>query len=108
MATLSVQTATSAGLNPTANAVSASDEFANDGKTLARVANGSGGSLTVTIVTPNTVDGGLAIADRTVTVPDGESRVIGPFPKSSYNDSSGNVTLQFSATTSVTVELFNT
>ena len=68
------------------------------------VTNGSGGSLTVTIVTPGTSDG-LAVADRTVTIPNGEERVIGPFLRAIYNaTATGKVTVQFSATTSVTCQ----
>ena len=106
MATYTVQTVTRSGITPTKNAVASSDNFVNDGRTVLHVTNGSGGSLTVTIVTPNTSDG-LAVADRTVTIPNGEERVIGPFPRSVYNDSDGNVTVQFSATTSVTCQVLS-
>lgn len=101
MGTYTVQSVTRDGVTPTENAVAASDQFANDGHTILWVDNGSGGELTVTIVTPNTVDG-EAIADKTVTVADGFKSAIGPFPRSIYNDSDGNVTVQFSSTTSVT------
>ena len=107
MATLTVQTVTRAGIAPTNNAVSASDKFLNNGRTLVHVVNGGGTSLTVTIVTPAQVDG-LAVADRTVTIAAGQSRFIGPFPKNVYNDNDGYTTLEFSATTSVTCAVINT
>ena len=104
MATYTVQTVTRSGITPTKNAVSASDDFVNDGLTVLHVTNGSGGSLTVTIVTPGTSDG-LAVADRTVTIPNGEERVIGPFLRAIYSaTATGKVTVQFSATTSVTCQ----
>lgn len=106
MATYTVQTVTRSGITPTKNAVASSDNFVNDGRTVLHVTNGSGGSLTVTIVTPNTSDG-LAVADRTVTIPNGEERVIGPFPRTVYNDGDGKVTVQFSATTSVTCQVLS-
>jgi len=101
MAAYTVQRVLRAGVTPTENAVSASDTFQNSGKTILLVENGSGGELTVTVVTPSTVDG-LAVSDRTVTVANGAKKVIGPFPVNVYNDSDNNVTVNFSATSSVT------
>lgn len=105
MATLLVQTVDRTGIVPTLNAVSASDKFANPtGRASIRVVNGSGGTLTVTIVSQST-DDGLAVADRTVSVTNGQVKWCGPFPTATYNDANGDVTLQFSATTSVTCEI---
>lgn len=101
MAAYTVQTATRNGVEPTENAVAASDTFVNDGRTILVVDNGSGSELTVTITTPGTVDG-LAIADKTVTVAIGDKAVIGPFPPAIYNNSDGVVTVAFNETTSVT------
>lgn len=103
MATYTVQTANRAGVQLTKNAVASSDEFANDGRTAILVTNGSGGILIVTIVTTSTVDG-LAVADRAVSIPDGEERIIGPFPAGTYG---AIVTLQYDGTTSVTCQVFN-
>lgn len=94
----------SANVTPTMNAASASDDFFNDGKTIAWVVNGGVGSITVTIPSYKTV-AGLTVPDRTVTVPSGATRVIGPFDKDVHNNSDGKVTLQFSGTTSVTFAL---
>ncbi|MCA9940552.1 MAG: hypothetical protein KC418_18065 [Anaerolineales bacterium] len=66
------------------------------------VANGGGSPITVTIQTPGTVDG-LAVADRTVTIPAGSNRWIGPFPKEQYRQSDGSIYVDFSGVTSVTV-----
>lgn len=101
MGTYTAQTVTRTGVAPTANAVAASDTFANDGRTILIVENGSGGELTVTLVTQGTVDG-AAIADKTVTVANGATKAIGPFPPTVYNDSDGDVTVQYNATSSVT------
>jgi hypothetical protein len=50
----------------------------------------------VTIDTPNTVDG-HAVAQQTVTVPATTGDVFaGPFPKSVYNDSQGDLTFTLS------------
>lgn len=75
-------TARDATCNPTTYTAAAADGHAFDnssGKVILAVKNGSGGSLTVTIGVAATVDG-LAIADRTVTIADGDEDWIGPFP----------------------------
>lgn len=74
---------------------------ANDGKTFVYVNNGGGAPITVTVLTPGTVDG-LAIADRAVTVANATNRLIGPFPKDIYNQADGTVHVNFSGVTTVT------
>lgn len=103
MATLTVQAISRAGLEPTLQAAaSGGDQFANTGREFVRIDNGGGSAVTVTVTTPQTVDG-LAVADRTVSVPAGETRLVGPFPTANYNDASGRVQLAYSGVTSVTV-----
>lgn len=66
------------------------------------VNNGSGSSINVTLVTPETVEGALAVADRVVAVAAGAIREI-PVP-SRYNDpSTGLTSITYSAVTTVTV-----
>lgn len=64
------------------------------------VKNGSGGSVTVTLPTPGTVEG-LAIADRTVSVGAGAEKLIKV--SNNYIQSDGSVYFDYSAVTSVTV-----
>lgn len=66
------------------------------------VKNDDASAITVTLVTQGTVDS-QAVADRTVTVAAGAIKLIGPFPTATYNDSSGNVQVTYSAVTSITV-----
>jgi hypothetical protein len=61
------------------------NQFQNDGRMFLHVINATGDAGTVTIDTPNTVDG-LAIANRDVVVTSAEERMIGPFPPNIYND----------------------
>lgn len=68
--------------------------FPNDGKTILHVANASGSTLTLTIETPNTVDG-MAISDKTATLATAKSSVFGPYPPGIYNDENGNVHATF-------------
>lgn len=75
--------------------------FANDGNTRLIILNSSS-SNTVTIATPNTVDG-LAISDRTYTVASSANGVAGPFPTAIYNNASGQVSFTVSQNAEVFV-----
>lgn len=76
------------------------DEFANTGKELLLVTNGAGSPVTLTVSTSQTVDG-LAVADKAIPIPAGETHVLGPWNKSLYNDVDGNVQLAWSSHTDV-------
>jgi hypothetical protein len=91
------------GLEETLAAVDGTNgnSFQNDGRMILHVANGAVAPITVTIDTPNTVDG-LAVAQLPVVVTNGEERYIGPFPPNIYNDSSGNVNVTYSSGATVT------
>jgi hypothetical protein len=93
------------GAQPTAAALT--QTFANAGKTLVLVENGSGAPITATFVTAGVEedDGGdLAIEDRVVTVAAGETKIVGPFKPSIFNDpATDKITLTISAITDVTL-----
>ena len=100
MAVLTVQEISRSGLTPSYDSAAAGgDEVANDEITFLHVKNGSGGSIDVTIQTPGTIDG-LAITDRTVAVPAGEERMMGPFPAAYYGSS---LAISYSGVTSLTI-----
>ena len=100
---LTVQDIVRAGLSPSYTAAIADGHsFANNGRVFAHIKNGDAAEKTITIQTPGTVDG-LAVADRTVTIPASEERMIGPFAPAQYNQGNGTVYLDYSAVTSVTV-----
>lgn len=103
--TLTVYDAARAGLDLTGNKTTIVTDndyyFHNNGKTLLHVANATGSTVTVTIVTPNTVDG-LAITDRTATLATAKQGVFGPFPPGIYNDSDALVHVTFDQTVDVT------
>lgn len=65
--------------------------------------NGSGAPITITLVTPGTVDG-LAIADRAVIVPAGERWKI-PVPRL-FAKADGQCDLTYSGVTTLTVGCF--
>jgi hypothetical protein len=104
MAAITQTEITRAGINPEGvdQAAAVADYFANSGKQMLYAKNGDASSKTITIATQQTVDG-LAVEDLTVTIPAGETRLIGPFPPSVYNDGDGRVQLSYSAVTSVMV-----
>jgi hypothetical protein len=98
MATLTVETIVSAGteLIAAANAAAGGgDDFTNDGRTALFVYNTDSSSVTMTIVTSQTIDG-LAIADKTVVVAQNEYFIIPPLPTSLYGTT---VSLTYSGVT---------
>lgn len=105
MAELTVQQATIAGAQEATLVAAAAggDTFDNDGKTLLRVANGGGSPITVTITGQKTLPIGTS-ATKTVSVTNGQTFVIGPFPVGVYNtDGANEVQVGYSDVTSVTV-----
>lgn len=102
MALIATQQMTAAGAAITYSAVSASDTGdISNGRTFLYVKNGGASSDTVTITTPGTVGPGLAIADLTVAVPNGQDRMIGPLDPALFG-TLGIATVGHSYTTSVT------
>lgn len=107
MAALTVTPITRAGIPGTlVAAAGGGDTFANTGKEFLEVVNGGGAPITVTIAVPYTVDG-ITLPGKTVSVTNGQRRLIGPFPSNIYNDPTlQTVGITYSAVTSVTVGVF--
>lgn len=86
------------------------NKFLNDGKTILRVKNGSGGDIVATIDTPGSIDG-QAINNLAVTIKATGNGTgldfldIGPFT-SYFNQSDGYVWVVFDGVTSLTVGAF--
>jgi hypothetical protein len=70
------------------------------------VANGSGGSITVTFAAQNSCSLDQ-LHDIAVAVPAGEERMIGPFEKYIYNDNNDEVNMTYSAFADLTVGAIN-
>ena len=104
MALLAIQDA-SGFLGATITPVSAAgggDTMVGGSARFLYVNNGGGSPITVTLATPETVEGALAVADRAITVTNATFRII-PVP-SRYNDpSTGLTSITYSGVTSVTV-----
>lgn len=92
-------------LSTTAGDATDHHSFTNaSGDVFIYVNNGSGGSLTVTALTPQTVtSASLTVEDREYTVANGAVKFIGPFPTATFNQSDGKVYFNLSADTSVTL-----
>lgn len=99
--TLTVQKITKTGLAPSYSAANADGHYvANNGRVFLHCKNTNAAARNVTIVTPNQVDG-LAISDRTVTVPALTGDVmIGPFSPEIYGSM---MTVTFDAVTDLTI-----
>lgn len=107
MALLSTQTISRAGVTPAYTAVAASDTFLPDADTFIHVKNAGGSSDTVAVQVLAGDPPGLTIADVSVSVPNGQERMIGPFSPQYFADpSTGLATVTHSFQTSVTAGVF--
>ena len=81
--------------------------FANDGRTVAIIKNGSAGPITATFASVPDPYG--RISDVVATVPAAGEYVVGPFPETLFNQGAGvntnSVTVAFSSATTVTMAL---
>jgi hypothetical protein len=106
---LAVVPTTRAGVADVSTASTPADsgglKWQNTGFEFLAVANQGVSAVTVTIDTPPLVDKILAITHRTVTVPAGECRLIGPLQPGIYNDTAGMARVTFSVTSSVYVKV---
>lgn len=109
MADITAQSISTSGLTPTYSAVNSTDTLTgvSDGQRhFLHVKNGSGGSINVTLTAVKTSAnvpgvGPVTISDIVVAVPDGSEEMIGPIT-AAYIDSSGEVAIAYSGTSSVT------
>ncbi len=106
MATLTVQVAAEGG-GKTFAAVSSSDVFANDGRTILVIHNANAAPTTVTATAQSTSTtksqyGTVTKADAVQVVEGTSVDIMGPFPTGAFNNSSGQVVIGYSATATVT------
>lgn len=83
-------------------ATSGGDDCQTGNGVFLAVKNADASSKTVTLATPQTVDGDLAVADRAVTVAAGKTELI-PVTDRYRDPSTGRAAVTYSAVTSVTV-----
>lgn len=104
MATLTTQNITTTGTVVSyAAATGGGDAMVADSTSFLHAKNGSGGPITVTLVTPATVDNTLAVGDRAVVIAAGTDQMIA-VPDSLYRDpTTGLASITYSGVTSLTV-----
>lgn len=106
MAALSAQRVATSGTAPTYSSASAGGDTAPVGGGLKlHVSNGSGSAVTVSLVTPGTIDG-LAIGDAALVVPAGGHGFI-PLTFVYRDPVTGRANITYSAVTSVNVAVLS-
>ena len=107
MALLTTQNISRAGVTPSYSSVAASDTFVPDAQTFIHVKNAGGSPDTCAIQVLQGDPPGLTISDVSVSVTNGQERMIGPLPANFFADpSTGLGTVTHSFTTSVTSGIF--
>lgn len=89
---------------PAATAADATNDHQlafNDGRVFVEVVSTDAAAQSVTIITPGTVGSGLAVADKTVAVPAGATRYVGPLAPQVYNQPDGTVQIDPSISTTL-------
>ena len=108
MALLTVQNIARSAITPTYAAVSASDTFTPGQYTFVHIKNAGGSPDTVTVIVAQGDPPGLTITDVSISVTNGQERMIGPFPPFFFADPvTGLATITNSFTTSVTIAVLN-
>lgn len=90
------------GALPTASSLS--DTFANNGKQYLLVRNADSGAHVLTFDTPLQIDG-LTVQNPTVSIGAGETKLIGPFKPTTFNDGNQLVTVTTDVITQQTVQV---
>lgn len=108
MATITIQTYSEAGIDPTYTAAAGGgDQFANTGKEIILIKNADATSKTVTITAQTTSGtsplGAVTKSDASIAVAAGSTAIIGPFPKPAFNDSNNFAQITYSAVTSLSI-----
>ncbi len=108
MAALTTQTITRTGITPAYGAVAASDTFTPGDDVFLHVKNGGASSDTVAVQVLAGDPVGLTITDVSIAVPNGEERIIGPFPAYFFaSPSTGVGTITHTYTTTVTIAVLS-
>jgi hypothetical protein len=80
----------------------------NDGKTIVEIVSSDAGDQTVDFQLPGTLVDGQAVIPKTVSVPAGETRYAGPFPKGFYNQPGGQLYIDPSVSTTLKFRAYTT
>lgn len=104
MAELTVQKVVLEGITPTYVAAAAGgDEFVNSGRVFIHVKNANGASARQVTVDSQTPCSQGYDHNAVVSVPLSDEKMIGPFPKDRFNDTSGKVQITYDNEADVTI-----
>lgn len=107
MALLSTQTIVRTGITPSYAAVAATDTYTPDAQVFIHVKNAGGSPDTCVQQVLAGDPPGLTVSDNSVSVTNGQERMIGPLPAYFFADpTTGLGTITNSFTTSVTIGVF--
>lgn len=106
MALLTVTDLTRAGINPALVAANAGgDTFPCSGNVFLFITNAGGASRTVSVAYANTVDG-QTVPAKQIVVPNGTTRIAGPFPANLFRGANDVAAVTYDAVTSLTIGAF--
>lgn len=69
------------------------------------IKNGGGAPITVTFKTNHTV-AGITLDPKTATITNAQDGLFSPFPKTPFNQADGDIHIDFSAVTTVTIKAY--
>lgn len=101
---VAVQTPTRAGLTPTFTAADGTNgnSVANNGRTILRIKNGSGSSVTATVSYAGFIDGVAITGGKAITIPATTGDVTTAVWTTDYTQADGTIWIDWSAATTVT------
>lgn len=106
MANLTVQKFNRDGITPSFTAADvAGDSFFNNGDVAFHIKNGDVAAVTVTVNSVAKCSHGFD-HDLDISIDAGEEKILGPFSANRFNDTERNVSVSYSAVTSVTVAAY--
>ena len=79
------------------------DTFVPNARGILIVKNGSGASITATVVVPGSDERGVLIPDVSWVIAAGAEAMMGPFPQAVADPVTGLITITYTAVTTVTV-----
>lgn len=104
MADLTVVRTLETGVEATLAAASAGGDLcANTRRTLLKIVNGGGASITVTVSAQQVSCGEIAAHHKTIVVAAGKTIYAGPFDRAIYNNADGKLVITYSGVTSLTI-----
>lgn len=100
------QKVSTSGVAPTFSAAAAQMEFPNSAVMVLHIKTNATGPVNITVKNQTTTPEGTPNPDRVVNVPVSSERVIGPFPRATYNMGNGNIQVLIDTPANCTVTAY--